>query len=134
VTTVATRERLARLAHLARWFDERGIAFKVQPEKQDREVIAYTDEERAALLALGGHNGTGEIRHDFGGRPCWAGALSFTLDDRGDAWRCLPARRYRAQYLGTMLEGTFQLARGPSPCLYTYCNCTVPIERKMMPL
>src|SRR5262249_25486482 len=133
VTCVAARANLPRLSALAEWFAARGIAFKVQPEKQDREVIAYTEEERDVLGALGGHNRTGEIGHDFGGRPCWAGALSFTLDDRGHAWRCYPARRYRAQYLGNILDGSLLLARGPSPCLYSYCNCTVPIERRMMP-
>lgn len=133
VTCVATRANLPRLAELAAFFAARGVRFKVQPEKQDRDVIAYTAAERARLLALGGHNDTHEIGHDFEGRPCWAGARSFTLDDRGDAWRCYPARRYRAQYLGNMLDGSFRLARGPSPCLYSYCNCTVPIERGMMP-
>jgi MoaA/NifB/PqqE/SkfB family radical SAM enzyme len=133
VTSVATRERLDRLPALAAYFAGRGLRFKVQPEKQDREVIAYTAGELARLVALGGHNGTGTVAHDFRGRPCWAGSRSFTLDDRGDAWRCYPARRHRLQYLGNFLDGTFRLARGPSPCLYSYCNCTVPIERRMMP-
>ena len=133
VTSVATRERLDRLPALAATFAGRGLRFKVQPEKQDREVIAYTAGELARLVALGGHNGTGTVAHDFRGRPCWAGSRSFTLDDRGDAWRCYPARRHRLQYLGNFLDGTFRLARGPSPCLYSYCNCTVPIERRMMP-
>jgi MoaA/NifB/PqqE/SkfB family radical SAM enzyme len=134
VTSVAMRAALPRLRDLAARFAERGVRFKIQPEKQDRDVIDYTPEERELLVALGGHNGTGVVAHDFGGRPCWAGARSFTLDDRGDAWRCYPARRFRAQYLGNMLDGTFRLANGPSPCLYSYCNCTVPIERGMMPL
>ncbi len=134
VTCVATRTNLPRLPSLAAWFAERAIRFKIQPEKQDRDVIDYTEEERRALVDLGGHNGTGAVGHDFEGRPCWAGARAFTLDDRGDAWRCYPARRYRSQYLGNLLDGTFSLARGPSPCLYSYCNCTVPIERRMMPV
>ena len=133
VTCVATRANLPRLEGLADLFTQSGLRFKVQPEKQDREVIEYTEEERGLILRLGGHNGLGEIAPSFKGRPCWAGARSFTLDDRGDAWRCYPARRFRAQYLGNFLDGTFRLARGPSPCLYSYCNCTVPIERNMMP-
>jgi organic radical activating enzyme len=131
VTCVATRENLPRLPEIRERFT--GLAFKIQPEKQDRKVIDYTAEERAALLALGGHNLTGEIAHDFQGLPCWAGARYFTLDDKGAAWRCYPARRLRRQYLGNFLTEDFTLARGPSACLYDYCNCTVPIERGMMP-
>jgi hypothetical protein len=146
-TCVATRTNLPRLPALKAYFEARGVRFKVQPEKQNRDVIDYTPDERALLLALGGHNDLGTIAPAFRGRPCWAGALSFTLDDRGHAWRCYPARRYSAQYLGNFLDGSsatasaegpgtapsFRLAAGPTPCLYEYCNCTVPIERGMMP-
>lgn len=133
VTCVATRANLPRLKALAELFALHGLRFKVQPEKQDREVIPYTEEEKLLILRLGGHNGLGEVAPSFKGRPCWAGARSFTLDDKGNAWRCYPARRFRAQYLGNFLDRSFKLARGPSPCLYDYCNCTVPIERGMMP-
>jgi MoaA/NifB/PqqE/SkfB family radical SAM enzyme len=133
VTSVATRANLPRLEAVAELFAARGLRFKVQPEKQDREVISYTEDEKRLILRLGGHNGLGELRPSFKGRPCWAGARSFTLDDKGNAWRCYPARRYRAQFLGNFLDASFKLAHGPSPCLYAYCNCTVPIERGMMP-
>jgi MoaA/NifB/PqqE/SkfB family radical SAM enzyme len=134
VTCVATHGNLPRLPALRDRFAAAGLTFKVQPEKQARQIVDYTAEERAALLALGGHNLTDEIAHDFHGLPCWAGARYFTLDDRGAAWRCYPARRFRRQYLGNFLSEDFTLARGPSPCLYDYCNCTVPIERGMLPL
>lgn len=134
VTVVATRANLPHLVDLKQRFSERGIRFKVQPEKQDRDIIEYTADERARIVELGGHNETGAIGHDFSDRPCWAGARSFTLDDRGNAWRCYPARRYRKQFLGNFLDQTFRLANGPTPCLYSYCNCTVPIERGMMPV
>ncbi len=133
VTCVATRENLPRLAAYNEAFARAGVTFKVQPEKQNREVIDYTGEELELLLSLGGHNQTGLVAPDFSGRPCWAGALYFTLDDRGHAWRCYPARRYRRQYLGNFLTPEFRLSRGPTPCLYSYCNCTVPIERGMTP-
>ncbi|MBX7219901.1 MAG: radical SAM protein [Blastocatellia bacterium] len=133
VTCVATQTVLPQLAGLQQRFAEAGLRLKVQPEKQGRDVISYTAEEATQLTMLGGHNGLGTISHHFANRPCWAGAKSFTLDDLGNAWRCYPARRYRAQYLGNFLTDSFQLAQGPSPCLYQYCNCTVPIERNMMP-
>ncbi|MGB7922977.1 MAG: radical SAM protein [Pyrinomonadaceae bacterium] len=133
VTSVATRANLPRLEAVATRFAERGLRFKVQPEKQEREVIAYTEDEKRLILRLGGGNGPGDIAPSFKARPCWAGARSFTLDDKGNAWRCYPARRFRAQFLGNFLDASFRLARGPSPCLYAYCNCAVPIERGMMP-
>ncbi len=133
VTTVATRAVLPELAALRERFAAAGVALKVQPEKQDRVVIAYDDGELQELVRLGGHNGTGVVAHDFLGQPCWSGARSLIVDDRGEVWRCYPARRHRAERLGNLLDGTLRLSTGPTPCRYAYCNCTVPIARGMMP-
>ncbi len=134
VTSVATRAALPRLAALAAEFGAGGISFKVQPEKQDRDVIAYAPDEAAQILALGGHNLTGRLVHRFAGRPCWSGARYFILDDAGTAFRCYPARRYKLERMGDFLADDFRLADGPTPCRYATCNCTVPIARAMMPL
>jgi len=132
VTCVATRTNLPRLPGLRDRFAAEGIPFKIQPEKRDRDVIAYTDDERAQILALGGHNLTGEIAHDFLGSPCFAGCHYFILDDRGQAYPCYPARRRREESLGNLVTGDFRLRSDARPCPYPYCNCTVPIERGMM--
>jgi MoaA/NifB/PqqE/SkfB family radical SAM enzyme len=134
VTSVATREALPRLPAIAARFIEAGVTFKVQPEKQDRDVISYAPEEREALLSLGGHNLTGRIEHRYQGLPCWSGSRYFILDDAGQAYRCYPARRYKIERMGDFLSPDFRLEDGPSPCLYKTCNCTVPIARKMMPV
>jgi MoaA/NifB/PqqE/SkfB family radical SAM enzyme len=133
VTTVATRAALPRLDDLAQLFAAEGVAFKVQPEKQDREVIAYEPHEEVVLLAHGGHNRTGVIEHEYRDRPCWAGSRYFIVDDRGEAFRCYPARRWRTERMGNFLDESFRLAEEPTPCLYDVCNCTVPIARGMMP-
>ncbi len=133
VTSVATRAALPRLPQLAQRFRAAGLTFKVQPEKQDRDVIAYEPDEIATILALGGHNLTGRVTHGYGGLPCWAGSRYFILDDVGLAYRCYPARRYRIERMGDFLADGFRPAEGPSPCLYATCNCTVPISRRMMP-
>lgn len=131
-TVVATRERIADLPELQRRFSDAGVRLKVQPEKQDRDVIDYTPAERETLVALGGHNGTGRIDPDFSGRLCWAGSRYLIVDDRGEAYRCYPARRYRRDPLGNLLDGTFRLGMDPSVCTYSYCNCTVPQQRGMV--
>jgi MoaA/NifB/PqqE/SkfB family radical SAM enzyme len=132
VTCVATRANLPQLSLLGAMFDKTGVAFKIQPEKQDRDVIDYTAREREQLLSLGGHNGTGLIEPNFQGRPCWAGARYFIVDHVGDAYRCYPARRYKKEFLGNLLDGTFRLRSEPEPCPYRYCNCTVPQQRGMV--
>jgi MoaA/NifB/PqqE/SkfB family radical SAM enzyme len=131
-TTVATRARLPELPALVARFAEKGLTLRVQPEKQDRDVIAYTEAERDALLALGGHNGTGWVEPSFLDRPCWAGARYLIVDHRGEAWRCYPARRQRTERLGNLLDGTLRLRTDAAPCLYRYCNCTVPPQRGMV--
>jgi hypothetical protein len=133
VTCVATRALLPRLPSLLARLSASGVRFKVQPEKRDRDVIDYTSGERDQLVQLGGHNGLGVVAPDFGGQPCWAGARSFIVDDRGLAFRCYPARRYRRETLGNFLDASFTLRDAPTTCLYSYCNCTVPIARRMMP-
>lgn len=130
VSCVATRAALPRLAELRAFFAP--FPFKVQPEKQDRDVIAYSPAELAGLEALGGHNDTGQVAPSYIGRMCWAGARYLVVDDRGECWRCYPARRQRRERLGNLLDGSLRLAFGPSPCTYAYCNCTVPPQRGMV--
>lgn len=132
VTCVATREALPSLPALARRCAGAGLVFKVQPEKQASRVVAYSDEERALLLSLGGHNLSGEIEHRYLGRPCWAGARSIVLDEKGVAFRCYPARRARREGLGSFLSPSFRLAGSAAPCAYESCTCSVPISRGMM--
>ena len=76
---------------------------------------------------------TGAVAHRYTGRPCWAGARYFILDDRGRAFRCYPAKRHKLESLGDFLSDDFRLFDGPKPCRYPLCYCTVPIERGMMP-
>lgn len=131
-TVVATRALLPKIPTWIEDFAAEGLRLVAQPEKQDRDVIAYTPAERAALAALGGHNGTGLVEPSFLGRPCWAGARYLVVDHRGEAWRCYPARRARSERLGNVLDGSLRLGRVAQPCRYEYCNCTVPPQRGMV--
>lgn len=134
VTSVATPSRLRQLRdEIAPFFREHGIVFKVQPEKTEGYVRSYTDEERAMLVELGGHNLTGEIENNFQGRLCRAGSHYLVVKSNGKAYRCYPASRLGGKYAscGSIDEG-FRLLAGPALCPYTYCNCTVPIQRGMI--
>lgn len=132
VTTVATRAALPRLPELAAEFLAAGVTLKIQPERQDGSIVAYSETETEELVQLGGHNRTGQIAHRYGGRPCWSGSRYFILDDRGLAYRCYPARRHKSECLGDFLSESFVLQDGPRPCRYPLCYCTVPIERGLM--
>ena len=131
-TCVATRENLARGEALAATFASAGLRLRWQAEKQDRDVVMYTEAERAALVALNGAADDAEIAPSYLGRPCWAGSRYLIVDHRGEAWRCYPARRYKRERLGNILDGTLRLGVQAEPCRYQYCNCSVPIERGMM--
>lgn len=134
VTSVGVPDRLIQLRdEVAPFFRSLGITFKVQPEKVRGYLRPYTDEERAILLELGGHNLTGEIEHNFQGRLCHAGANYIVIKSDGTAYRCYPASRVGGRFakVGSLREG-FQLLDGPRICPYTYCNCTVPIQRGMI--
>lgn len=133
VTSVATRSALPRLEAIRERFVREGITHKVQPEKQDRELVHYDERDAQKLVSLGGHNLTGQLAHRYRGRPCWAGSRYFIVDDQGETYRCYPARRFKVERMGNLLSPGFTLAEGPSPCLYNLCVCTVPIARGMMP-
>lgn len=134
VTSVATPSRLVELRdEVAPRFRAAGVRFKVQPEKLHGEVRAYTEAERAIIEALGGHNQTGAMANDFLGRLCWSGAAYLVIKSDGTAWRCYPASRKGGRYakLGSFVDG-IDLLDGPRVCPYSYCNCTVPINRGMI--
>lgn len=132
-TIVATRDFLPRIPGLVERFAAAGVPLKVQPEKQEREIVRYAPDDEALLVRLGGHNRTGRVRHSFRGLPCWSGSRYFILDDAGEAYRCYPARRFKVERMGSFLSPDFRLADGAAPCLYDTCHCTVPIARGMMP-
>ena len=111
----------------------REFVAKEPSQIKSADPVTYDDAGRALLYRLGGHNGTGHIAHDFGGQPCWSGSRYFIVDDAGEAFRCYPARRYRVERLGNLVQGTVQLHEAARPCLYRSCHCTVPIARGMMP-
>ena len=134
VTSVGTPDRLAELRDVvAPFFHERGIVFKVQPEKVAGYLREYSTSERKILMELGGHNQTGEIAHNFQGKLCYSGANYVVVKSSGEVFRCYPASRVGGRYakLGSLTEG-FDLLDGPRICPYTYCNCTVPIQRGMI--
>lgn len=134
VTSVATPERLRHLHDVvAPFFARAGIRFKVQPEKIEGAVRPYDEAERALLLALGGHNLTGEVAPNFRGRLCFAGSRYLVIKSNGRAFRCYPASRHGGRHaeLGSFVGG-IELLDGAHPCPYTYCNCTVPIHRGMV--
>ena len=134
VTTVGTSDRLVELRdRVAPVFQKHGMVFKVQPEKVGGYVREYTEDEKQILLDLGGHNLTGEVAHNFQGRLCHAGANYFVIKSTGEAFRCYPASRIGGRYarLGSFADG-IELLDGPRLCPYSYCNCTVPIQRGMI--
>ena len=134
VTSVGTPDRLQHLRdHVAPALRAAGIPFKVQPEKVRGYVREYGEAERDLLLSLGGHNGTGKIENDFQGRLCHAGVNYVVIKSTGEAFRCYAASRVGGRYarLGSLSEGLTLLGEAQL-CPYTYCNCTVPIERGMI--
>ena len=116
-----------------RFFQHHGIVFKVQPEKIRGFVRDYDEAQKQILQELGGHNQTGNIENNFQGKLCHSGANYIVVKSTGEAFRCYPASRHGGKFsrIGTLSEG-FTLLDGPRICPYTYCNCTVPIQRGMI--
>jgi len=131
VSCVATRANLGRLAGLKRAAERRGLRFEVQPEKQDRDVVDYREDEVALIQGLSDGEPR-DIAPNFRGRSCWAGSRYLIVDHRGAAFRCYPARRFRQEALGNLADGDLQLYSEARSCAYEYCNCSVPRRRGMV--
>ena len=134
VTSVGIPDRLEQLRDEVKpAFAQHGIELKVQPEKIRGYVRQYTEEQKKLLLELGGHNQTGKIENSFQGKLCFSGANYIVIKSNGKAYRCYPASRVGGRYadLGSLSDG-IKLNGGPRICPYTYCNCTVPIQRGMI--
>ena len=69
----------------------------------------------------------------FKDRVCWAGSRYLVIDEKGEGWRCYPAKKYKIEpSLGNLLDGTFKLKKEPLPCRYEYCTCITPIINDMI--
>lgn len=134
VTCVAVPSRLIQIRdQIAPLFRKHGIVFKIQPEKVSGYVREYSPSEQEILLMMGGHNQTGKIANNFQGRLCHAGFRYLVVKSNGKAYRCYPAARLGGRFAecGSLDDG-LDLLEGPKICPYTYCNCTVPIQRGMI--
>ncbi len=132
VTSVASPRHLTELNKIGRIFLDHGVRFNLQPLKYHGSIITYTQKESEILNFFGGHNRTGKICNNFFGRPCKAGINYFVVGPTGDVWRCYQAKKERKEYLGNILQGSFMPYTEIHDCIYHYCPCTVPIERKMI--
>ncbi|MCA9587607.1 MAG: radical SAM protein [Myxococcales bacterium] len=112
-----------------------GLTFFPQVMKVKGGVHAYDELDAPAVSRLVGISPSprrANVAPSYRGRACWAGAEYFVLTQTGDAWACRTSKRAGEGRLGNVLDGTFALASGPTPCAYDICPCTVPANRGMI--
>ncbi len=133
------------LKHQRQWqSDVEALGFRYYPQwlKIGAEPYVYSERERRLIEEL--HcdiEDPAEMNAVpcYKGRICQAGQWYFVVDQRGDAFRCRPARRvalhsenapsnYR---LGQMTQKTFRLGRAWR-CPFEHCPCSVPANRGMI--
>ncbi len=102
--------------------------------KQDGGLVDYLEERPRvdALIGIRPSPRVANVSPSYRGKLCWVGVEYFVLTQKGDAWSCRTARRFGQGFLGNVLDGSFALARGPLPCTYDICPCTVPANRGMI--
>jgi MoaA/NifB/PqqE/SkfB family radical SAM enzyme len=88
-----------------------------------READYYSDDDVRWLGSVDSLFHLNTIRHPSLGRPCEAGASSFTVDGDGIARRC----HFVAAPLGCVYEEGFseRLARAAAPCPNATCGCHI---------
>lgn len=139
VSSVARKSRLRELKKIGRLFQDNGIRFMLQPERdyqrygrKNNPFTKYSKQESDIIKTFKSADLATDKDLKFKGRLCWAGAKYFIMDYWGNAWRCAPARGNKKEYLGNLLDGTFKLRKRRFPCFYECCYCVGPISYGMV--
>lgn len=133
VKSVARKGHVAELRKISQIFWEQGILFSMQLErkhgiahdKKEESFVNYSKEE-LDIIKKTGKTVFDKNKLKLKGKLCWAGVRYMAINEDGEVWRCLPARRYKfpkESYLGNLAKGTFKLKEKPYPCPYKYCYC-----------
>jgi len=139
VRSVARKGRLSELEKIGQSFRNKGIRFVLHLERDyiknsiEEPFVHYSHKERNIIRDFRGRFYDKNILK-FKGKSCWAGSKYLVINEEGDAYRCNPAQRFKADkgYLGNLLKGTFKLNKNPSVCRYRYCYCLQPIALGMI--
>lgn len=139
VHSVARKGQVLKIEKIARVFQNKGIRFVLQLERDytknniEEPFVNYTRQEKAVIKKVRRRFYNKNILK-FKGYSCWSGSKYFVIDEKGDAYRCNPAQRFRDKrgYLGNLLKGTFKLRSRPITCHYDYCYCVEPISLGMI--
>ncbi len=136
VDFVAYPPQLANLPEYAARFQKSNMDLQVIPfrgEYQGRQYPGgYTDQERAAVLSLGGKPfSTGQMMEKYAApdasrlplrNVCRMGQMYAKIRPDGTAHRCCKVKD--SGKLGNLLEGTFKLLDDAAPCDYSdECTC-----------
>ncbi|HJN72393.1 MAG TPA: hypothetical protein QGF58_00550 [Myxococcota bacterium] len=127
VNQVVLPSRLDEARRCRDELEDRGLRWFAQWLKVRGHPVDY-DGDIEALVGSRPANRSPSFR----GRPCFAGALYFTVDADGSAWSCRTAKRRDEGRMGNLLHGSVALGSGASPCPYDICPCTVPVNRGMV--
>jgi len=132
VNYVVQPGRIPLAAALRRQFEAAGLKFYPQLMRINGAPASYGLIDRWRLKhAFADLQGPGAINRGYRhqGKPCHAGHRYFILHPKGDAYTCYPGKREGSGYLGNIYDGSLRLNRGPLPCTYEVCPCTVPQNR-----
>jgi MoaA/NifB/PqqE/SkfB family radical SAM enzyme len=131
---------LPELAAYCDKFEKAGLGLAVTPFRGPYEgkkyPRQYTEEERARIASLNSRRrGETTGRHagimrrilyprmvPLLGQACRSGQVYCCVEHDGTAYRCMQYANRAMEPLGSILDGDFRLAGGPSPCGLMYCE------------
>ena len=139
VNSVLVPSRLDEAEQARDIVESAGLRFfpQVMKVKGPAGIHPYNEADRPRVDAMTGTDDpAGPLRANtapsYFGRSCWAGVEYFTVTQTGDAWSCRSAKRAGEGFLGNVLDGSIRMRKGPVPCAYHICPCTVPANRGMI--
>jgi MoaA/NifB/PqqE/SkfB family radical SAM enzyme len=86
-----------------------------------RDSGYYEPEEVARLLAVDPYFHWNLQRYASGGKVCWAGERSFTVDGAGDVRRC----HFIGGIIGNIYSADFETCLKPRACSIASCGCHI---------
>jgi len=141
VRIVAAPGKVLEMSEIGQKFKNRGINFFLRPEKfsfdKTQKQKEYSKKEVEILNKFKLHNIMRLTQsYSFKGKLCRAGSDYFSINEKGDAWRCHPAEKLKSKesYLGNFFDKSFELNKKAMkcPCQFCYCAHNIFYKNKLI--
>jgi hypothetical protein len=131
VHIVAVKEIFSAVSSYASEFKASQIDISILPDKNffgNKDY--YSGKQKTVMRNFGREFGLNNTC--FKNKYCLSGKYHFVIDARGDAFRCVNAKKGQSGYLGSLINDSFRLYQNAVKCEYQNCHCVVAVSNNLI--